>query len=352
MKILINKEKTIEFGKALRDGYCQYFELYNKDIRKKMPEYRYLTPRYKDPKSAYAYFFGCMMDQMGVSGKITWEAIKKLEETDPDIFDVEYLLIRYPEKYDCKEKNKSLSSCYAKKFLNDYHLPFYLNHAHTMFRSVHFFYKLIKERKINSILDLPEMEKYRNAFSLYIDLKNWIYRTSSMPKTLSLAFRIMTENEKGYPEGENRFWKYDSKELEKIPMPIDFWIAYFVFKLGLLELDMDKVIISASDPVLKQTINNLFQKIARISGIPPIFMDPVIWKISGDKCINNFCDDCFFRDILGYECSKSTKINSVSKIGGDKRKIYSLFWNKKENWKLSELPKEYNLEPKGRRNWR
>ena len=58
MRILINKEKTIEFGKALRDGYYQYFEFYNKNIRKKMPEYKYLTPRYKDPKSAYAYFFG------------------------------------------------------------------------------------------------------------------------------------------------------------------------------------------------------------------------------------------------------------------------------------------------------
>ena len=352
MRILINKRKTIEFGKALKDGYYQYFEFYNENIRKKMPEYKYLTPRYKDPKSAYAYFFGCMMDQMGVSGKITWEAMGKLERLDPNIFDIEYLLNKYPEKYDCKERSKKLSSCYAKKFLNDYHLSFYLNHVHTMFRSAHFFYKLKKERKINSILDLPEVERYRNAFLLYNDLKNWIYKTSKIPKTLSLAFRIMTESKDGTPEGENRFWKYDNKELKDIPMSIDFWIAYFVFKSGLLELDIDKGIISASDPYLKQAINNLFQKIARISGIPPIFMDPVIWKISGDKCINNFCHNCLFKDIFGYKCSRSTKINSVSQMGSAKRKIYYLFWNREENWQLSDLPKGYKLELKGRRNWR
>ncbi|MCD6127785.1 MAG: hypothetical protein J7J21_05390, partial [Methanomicrobia archaeon] len=111
-------------------------------------------------------------------------------------------------------------------------------------------------------------------------------------------------------------------------------------------------IISASDPYLKQAINNLFQKIARISGIPPIFMDPVIWKISGDKCINNFCHNCLFKDIFGYKCSRSTKINSVSQMGSAKRKIYYLFWNREENWQLSDLPKGYKLELKGRRNWR
>ncbi|MEA1993944.1 MAG: N-glycosylase/DNA lyase [Euryarchaeota archaeon] len=349
VKFLINKEKAIKFGKALRDGYAQYFEFYNENIRRQMPEHKYFPPQYNDPRSAYAHFFGCMVDQAGVSGKVTWKNMRKLEESDPNIFDPAYLLSKYPEKYNCKERSKKSSSCPAKEFLDDYHLPFYLGHAHTMFRSAHFFNKLKKEGKIDTILDLPQLERYKNAQSLYYDLRDWIYKTSQMPKTLSLAFRIMTENNEGIPEGEDRFWNYDAHELEDIPMPVDFWIAYFVFKLGLMELDEEVAIISPSNSEVKQSINELFQKIAKISGMPPIFMDPIIWKIAGDKCINGFCRSCLFKDTLGYECPQSTKIYSVSQTK-KKRKAYYLLWIQKEDWKLNDLPKGYKLEPKGRRN--
>jgi hypothetical protein len=221
MNFVMNEEKINEFSEKLKDGRDQYFDFYRIKIRKEMPEYKYLTPRYDDPLSAYAYFFGCIMDKAGLPSKKIWENMRKLEKQDSHIFEVKNLLEKFPENPDCTEKSRKTSTCPATKFLDRYSLQFSLPDAHSMFRAAHFFSRKIDELHINSILDLPYQKKYGNPKLLYYDLWENIF-SSILPKTLSIAFRIMTENPDGVPEGDNRFWKYDTDELGEIPIPVDF----------------------------------------------------------------------------------------------------------------------------------
>lgn len=325
MSFILNEEKINEFSEKLKKNYDQYFDFYRIRIKKEMPEYKYLTPRYDDSISAYTYFFGCMMDKAGLVSETIWKNMRKVKYQDPHILEVKNLLEKFPESPDCTERRRKTSKCPAANFLRGYSLQFRLSDAHSMFRAAHFFSRKIDELHIDSILDLSDHKKYENPKLLYYELWENIFSTI-WPKTLSIAFRIMTENPEGVPKGDNRFWKYDIIKLGEIPIPVDFWVAFFVFKTGLMELDVDEEKLKIGT-VLKRKINLLFKKIYEITRIPPIFLDPVIWETTRSNCRFGVCSNCFFKDNLRYDCVQSKKIKRKSKTNGGKQ--YFLCWNAK-----------------------
>lgn len=343
----IDYEEIELFSNALKEDVDSFYDFYYKNIRNNMPEHKFLKVDYDNSFDAYAIFFGSMMDQMGVSGKITWTSINNIRQKDREIFNPKVLLEKYPEKKKCNQRNKQKSDCQAKNFLDDFNLSFYLGHAHTMFNAAHYFNEMIKKKEIISILDLPKIRRYTNASSLYLDMRNNIFSQSSLyPKTLGLAFRLLTENKYGRPEGEERFWNYPSESLMGIPMPVDFWIVFFTLKTGLLFSGNNNLIINTSDPKIKEIVRNVWSIIGRNSNIPPIFLDPSIWKIAGDDCIIGNCDSCLFTNVFGYDCPKKENIKSISKKTVDNRKIYSIFYTDNE----AKIPSGYRIEPKGRKN--
>jgi hypothetical protein len=97
-----------------------------------------------------------------------------------------------------------------------------------------------------------------------------------------------------------------------------------------MELDADNEKINI-DVKLKRKINVLFQKIYETTRIPPIFLDPVIWKISSNNCRDGKCLNCFFKDNLRYDCIQSKKMGIGSITKG--RKQYYLSWNANRNIK-------------------
>ena len=327
-------------SQRLKENRERFFNFYSQEIRNRMPEYTKLEPAYNDPISAYAYFFGCLMDQAPLSADLVWKNIRKLKQTNQKLFDPINLLDQYPESPFCKETKKAEANCPAKHFLDDHNLQFSLGVTHKWFRAAHFLRTIIQKFIINSILDLPDIDRYQNAKILYEDLRKNTFKAAKVPKTLSLAFRIMTENAEGRPSGKARFWDYNEEQLANIPMPVDFWIAFFSFKCGLIEpsqnVDNEIIAVERIKPILLE----LWNVIGRKCGIPHIFLDPSLWKIAGENCVINECSKCFFKSI-GYDCPKVSKVHRISsKRNG---RIYYLFWS---NVPLTSkvMPEGFQLE--------
>lgn len=336
----VKNENLESLANSLKKNYEGY---YSKEIRSEMPEYKEFYPIYDSSNSAYAYFFGSMVDQAGISGKIAWRNMNKLYKEDKDILLPENLLREFPEPINCNQKKKKDSNCPAKKFLDKYGLQFPLKHVHTLFKAAHFFKKLESDNRF-SMLKIHEF--FVNPNILYENLKKDIYsKNTKYPKTLSLAFRVMNENSSGNPEGEERFWKYPAQSLMKIPIPIDFWIAYISFKLELLEPIKKEGLIDVSEQKLHDVLHKIWYKIGEISNIPLIFIDPYLWMVSRKRCRYTHCSHCSMVDIIKYEYPTVNKIYRVSKITeSGKKDGYNLFWSDKENLTKEDIPEDYDLE--------
>ncbi len=322
---------------AIRRESEKVYRYYKDKIRSDMPEYELSPPRYDNPQSAYFHFFGCIVDQAGLPADTIWRNMRKLKEKNPELLNPSILLQRYPEPKNCSEKNKLKADCPAKHFLDDTGLQFQLQQTHHWFKAAHFFEELKKIHGINSILDVKNVDKYRDPLQLYTDLNNLIYKSTKNPKTLSLAFRVMTENQEGRPGGENRFWSYKAEDLVDIPIPVDFWIAFITLRMGLLEPEEKDTPIPIDTDIKERTLD-VWSEIGRDTSVPPIFLDPLLWKIGGQKCTTERCKDCFFNSILDFFCPRK-EIQRLSKkrLG---RKTYYLYQPEKNR----SLPQGFETE--------